>query len=155
LWPTLDLAYLGGRADSFCLAAGRGNWSTDIEAKDLTVVKQAESGRIRQLRLNGQLIDYDAFRRWSRDAVKSARFTITDRGAGRFRMQGIGSGHGVGLCQTGARERAKQGHTYREILAFYFPGTRVGVSAQGIPWQTLRGERVEMQTTQPDRDGPT
>jgi len=87
--------------------------------------------------------------------VKSARFTLTARGPGHFRLQGIGSGHGVGLCQTGAHERARQGHSYREILGFYFPGAKVGVNAQGIPWQSLRGERIEMQTTTPARDGAT
>jgi stage II sporulation protein D len=155
LWPTLDLPYLAGRSDSFCLAQGRGNWSADLQVQSLAIVKQAESGRVRQLRLNGELIDYDVFRRWSRDAVKSALFTMTPLGPGRVRLQGIGSGHGVGLCQTGARERAKHGHTYREILNFYFAGTRVGVNAQGIPWQSLRGERVEMQSMTPDRDGAT
>ena len=36
---------------------------------------------------------------------------------------GNGNGHGVGLSQIGAKNRAKDGHTYQEILAFYFPGT--------------------------------
>ncbi len=155
MWPALDLPYLHGVADSFCLSAGRANWSADVEAKELAVAKQAESGRVRQLRLNGQLVDYDAFRQWTRDAVKSAWFTVIDRGEGRFRLQGIGHGHGVGLCQTGARERARQGHGYREILGFYFAGARAGVNAQGIPWQTLRGERIELQTVAPGRDSAT
>jgi cell wall-associated NlpC family hydrolase len=33
------------------------------------------------------------------------------------------SGHGVGMSQRGAQEMAKQGMTYRQILAFYYPGT--------------------------------
>jgi peptidoglycan hydrolase-like amidase len=32
------------------------------------------------------------------------------------------SGHGVGLCQTGAKGMAAEGATFREILARYFPG---------------------------------
>ncbi len=155
LWPTLDLPYLSGRADTFCLSAGRANWTADVEARTLEVVKQVDSGRVRQLRLDGMLIDYDAFRQWTRDAIKSARFTVSNRGAGRFHLQGSGSGHGVGLCQMGALERARQGHGYRDILGYYFTGTRVGVSAQGIPWQSLRGERVELQTTMPARDAGT
>ncbi len=31
-------------------------------------------------------------------------------------------GHGVGLSQRGAQQRANSGHTYRQILSFYFPG---------------------------------
>lgn len=36
---------------------------------------------------------------------------------------GNGSGHGVGLSQNGAKNRATAGQTYEEILSFYFPGT--------------------------------
>lgn len=40
-------------------------------------------------------------------------------------FEGLGSGHGVGMCQWGARFLAQQGKTYREILAFYYPGTQL------------------------------
>ncbi len=35
---------------------------------------------------------------------------------------GGGSGHGVGLCQWGARLQAEKGRNYGQILSFYFPG---------------------------------
>ena len=38
---------------------------------------------------------------------------------------GSGNGHGVGMSQLGAKNRAAAGHTYKEILNFYFPGTYV------------------------------
>ena len=38
-------------------------------------------------------------------------------------MEGKGWGHGVGLSQWGALEMARQGRSYREILAHYYPGT--------------------------------
>ncbi|OGQ20632.1 MAG: hypothetical protein A2138_06050 [Deltaproteobacteria bacterium RBG_16_71_12] len=37
-------------------------------------------------------------------------------------VHGKGSGHGVGLCQWGARGLADDGVGYREILARYYPG---------------------------------
>jgi len=43
----------------------------------------------------------------------------------RITAQGAGWGHGIGLCQVGAIERSKAGQGYREILAAYYPGTRV------------------------------
>ena len=46
--------------------------------------------------------------------------------AGRARevvASGGGSGHGVGLCQTGALAMARGGATAAEILAHYYPGT--------------------------------
>lgn len=36
---------------------------------------------------------------------------------------GSGGGHGVGLSQNGAKNRAAAGHSYKDILSFYFPGT--------------------------------
>jgi stage II sporulation protein D len=40
-------------------------------------------------------------------------------------FRGKGSGHGVGLCQWGARGRALKGASYREILAHYYPGAEI------------------------------
>lgn len=39
-----------------------------------------------------------------------------------FTFTGQGFGHGVGLCQWGARGLAEQGRGYREMLAWYYPG---------------------------------
>ena len=40
-------------------------------------------------------------------------------------FRGRGSGHGVGLCQWGARGRALHGDGYRAILAHYYPGAEI------------------------------
>lgn len=40
-------------------------------------------------------------------------------------FQGLGWGHGVGLCQWGAYFMAKQGYSYKNILKYYYPGTNV------------------------------
>jgi stage II sporulation protein D len=62
---------------------------------------------------------------------------------------GRGSGHGVGLCQDGAEARGQASQTAEQILAFYFPGTRVAVNAQGFVWKELRGERVVLRSESP------
>lgn len=38
---------------------------------------------------------------------------------------GRGRGHGIGLCQWGAKEMARRGHDFRSILQYYYPGTRM------------------------------
>lgn len=40
-------------------------------------------------------------------------------------FQGRGWGHGVGMCQWGARGMAAHGMGYREILSWYYPTTRL------------------------------
>ncbi|MBV9149078.1 MAG: SpoIID/LytB domain-containing protein [Candidatus Eremiobacteraeota bacterium] len=40
-------------------------------------------------------------------------------------VDGAGRGHGVGLCQWGARGLGAQGRNPHDIIAYYFPGTQV------------------------------
>jgi stage II sporulation protein D len=57
------------------------------------------------------------------------------------------------MCQLGADRMGLEGHEYREILAFYYPGTLLGLTARGLAWRRMGGETVSLMTTQPDRDG--
>ncbi|EQA35626.1 SpoIID/LytB domain protein [Leptospira inadai serovar Lyme str. 10] len=56
---------------------------------------------------------------WNR--IKSNSFNI-ESGLNGFLFRGKGLGHGLGLCQYGAREMAMKGASSREILNFYYPG---------------------------------
>jgi len=49
--------------------------------------------------------------------------------SGSWDVEGRGWGHGIGMSQWGAQGAALQGLTYREILAFYYPGTTRGSGA--------------------------
>jgi stage II sporulation protein D len=40
-------------------------------------------------------------------------------------FRGAGNGHGIGMCQWGAIDRARAGQTARQILAAYYVGTSV------------------------------
>jgi len=37
----------------------------------------------------------------------------------------VGQGHGIGLCEAGARAMAAAGADYRQILAHYYPNATV------------------------------
>jgi stage II sporulation protein D len=54
--------------------------------------------------------------------IRSTNFTLREEGSD-VTFRGMGYGHGVGLCQWGAKARATEGFDYREILAYYYPGT--------------------------------
>lgn len=60
-----------------------------------------------------------------RSAMKlpSAFFGVERTLDNRFVFRGAGSGHGAGLCQSGAIGLAKAGFDHRRILRFYYPGT--------------------------------
>ncbi|HMA64612.1 MAG: SpoIID/LytB domain-containing protein [Fibrobacterota bacterium] len=54
--------------------------------------------------------------------LKSANFVITSNTAKEVKVSGVGYGHGVGMCQTGAIARAKAGQTFEQILRAYYRG---------------------------------
>ena len=56
--------------------------------------------------------------------VRSALF-IMEFGKESVKITGAGFGHGVGMCQSGARELARQGFDYKEILSRYYAGVVV------------------------------
>ena len=49
----------------------------------------------------------------------------TDKDETKFIIKGSGFGHGVGMSQYGAKARAEDGHSYKKILDFYYPGTSI------------------------------
>jgi stage II sporulation protein D len=165
LWPEIRAPYLREQADTFCLAPGRGDWHSQVSKEELAqalgirsleVLRRTSSGRVAELRAGRKLMSGPAFeqalgRALGWDLVRSNRFEIIDRGD-RLVFQGYGFGHGVGLCQTGAQQRGAQGHSYRQILEFYYPGTVLGVTAQGFTWAHVAGEQVELASTRVRED---
>jgi stage II sporulation protein D len=63
--------------------------------------------------------------------VKSLWMEIVPVGGGWLFM-GNGYGHGVGMCQWGANGMAKWGAEYPEILARYYPQTRIASLPRGF-----------------------
>jgi len=58
----------------------------------------------------------------NRFSLKSTYFSIQTSGE-TIIIKGRGYGHGVGLCQDGARVMATRGKTYSDITKYYYPGT--------------------------------
>jgi stage II sporulation protein D len=56
--------------------------------------------------------------------LHSPRFTIAEQGK-TYLISGQGHGHGVGLCQWGARGLALAGRSCEQILQFYYPGAQL------------------------------
>lgn len=56
--------------------------------------------------------------------IKSTRFTLKNSN-NEISFSGSGNGHGVGLCQWGAKQRALDGFRCEEILSYYYPGTEL------------------------------
>jgi stage II sporulation protein D len=59
------------------------------------------------------------------DTLKSTLFAVAVHGDSA-QFAGRGYGHGVGLCQWGAKAMAEAGYSARQILEFYYPGATPG-----------------------------
>jgi stage II sporulation protein D len=97
--------------------------------RDIETSGTTDSGRVREVLVTAggrpHRIDAARFRlAVGADRLRSTRFTLTRSRAG-VTFSGTGWGHGVGLCQEGARAQATAGRSWREILATYFPGATV------------------------------
>ncbi|MGK0290565.1 MAG: stage II sporulation protein D [bacterium] len=56
--------------------------------------------------------------------VKSLLFKVSKNPRGFF-IRGRGNGHGVGLSQWGAKEMADSGHSFQDILKFYYRNIQI------------------------------
>ncbi|HEX2949526.1 MAG TPA: SpoIID/LytB domain-containing protein [Armatimonadota bacterium] len=107
---------------------------------NMAIEDRSPFGRVASLRVEGDgasvLVSGDKVR-WlfgsgapGLDGLWSTLFdlTVTRDDAGNiteYTITGAGRGHGLGLCQWGADGRARAGQTFRDILAAYYPGTRI------------------------------
>lgn len=95
----------------------------------ITPFRWTEAGRISRIRLlhsRGELIlkAEDLRRILGYAELPSTHFQIEKMGR-EIQIQGNGYGHGVGLCQWGAKEMTEMGYRYDKILKYYYPGVRV------------------------------
>lgn len=86
-----------------------------VKTLDITLAGGSRSVRATELR---RLLG------WKR--LPSTNFNLTHDNDSII-FQGKGYGHGVGLCQWSALEMARKGKSYKDILAFYYPGATIQI----------------------------
>ncbi len=171
VWPDLTVPYLRVQADPYCrpaawtwtatprqliLALKASGLNVPEDLTNVHIMERTASGRAKTLALVGKTRSIPIAAGSFRFAVGRALGWNTLR-SGQYEVQqltfrGRGQGHGVGLCQEGADAMAGAGKSYREILAFYYPGTQVSRTGVGIKWTRLGGEGVSVWTARPQRD---
>jgi stage II sporulation protein D len=98
---------------------------TAIDVTERTASLRAMWVTVQGTRGNRGLRGNDLRRIIGYDVLKSTLFAVVaDGDVARF--EGRGYGHGVGLCQWGAKGMAEQGYAARQILEFFYPGTTLG-----------------------------
>lgn len=149
VWGGPAPEHLSGVSDPFCLTEKRKNWRLNLTRDHLQrilntatdtavgrrldsveVVQRDRSGRATHMALRGterrrvRAVRFRAVlaQQLGARAFRSTLFRVASSSAG-FEFSGLGFGHGVGLCQTGAIVQARTGSTVEQILAYYYPGT--------------------------------
>jgi stage II sporulation protein D (peptidoglycan lytic transglycosylase) len=99
--------------------------------KKIAIKSYTSTKRVKELSITGDsgtsaiiATDFRKALGWSR--LPSTNFTLNINGDCAY-FEGKGYGHGVGLCQWCALSMAREGKTYREILAYFYPGTTIQV----------------------------
>jgi stage II sporulation protein D len=96
-------------------------WESRLSAEDAATLHNSnESSRLRLVRRLG----------WS--AVPSNNFVVRKEG-GQNVLRGVGRGHGIGLCQAGAKAMAEEGANFLEILSHYYPNTVITTLDSAAP----------------------
>jgi len=143
-----ELPYLIAKPDKFSKENPYYEWEYEVKAEnleeilrkngisagkiyDIEVLSYDESGRVKELKIKYNetkeplKLEGKDFRKlvgW--DKIKSTLFKVKREG-NSFVFMGKGHGHGVGMSQWGAKKMAEEGYSYKEILNFYYPGTKI------------------------------
>jgi stage II sporulation protein D len=178
VWPAIHAPYLVAHADPYCQVGGGLRWESAISIPDLNqalraasiepprswtameIASRTASGRVQRLKLMGgspsnfvvsaSSLRFAVDRNLGWKQIRSDLYEIRNSG-GRIVFSGRGSGHGVGLCQAGGEEMAREGKSYREILSFYYSGTELR-PAETLEWQKRASERFDLVSTNPEPD---
>lgn len=145
LW-NIDLPVLKGVVCNFCKDSPHFNWHRILtldeladkltesgdkikDIKNIIILSRDKSGRVKDLSITSNKEELKISAKDFRNIIgpnliRSTNFNvnIVDNDAV---FEGVGWGHGVGLCQWGAYFMAKQGYKYYQILKYYYPGSDV------------------------------
>jgi stage II sporulation protein D len=97
----------------------------------IRITKRTRTNRVRIVEINTDIgkfyLEKDQIRRLfsdERGSLKSLMFQIKVKSS-QIIVSGKGFGHGVGMCQYGAMEMAKEKYSYKKILTHYYKGIRL------------------------------
>lgn len=151
LW-NIDIEPLKGVVCNFCNDSPHFSWRKEIslkdirdalnkggigiaeDIKDISIIKRNKSGRVERMKIyfdnKAKEISGKDFRNAVEpNIIRSTNFKVEVSNKNAY-FEGLGWGHGVGLCQWGAYFMAKQGYKYQDILKYYYPESNLSLVAE-------------------------
>lgn len=161
VWDGIDHPYLRSQQDGgACSLSPHYSWTYSIEKQNLRdmvrqhygfdfqqkEIEKDPSGRVQEVILIDDVDDKISFsgnefrlfiNRFAGPlAIRSTKYEWKQKND-IIEFTGRGLGHGVGLCQWGSRGLAQAGWHYKDILTFYFSGTKI-VTLESIESNKIR-----------------
>lgn len=146
-WGEEVIRPLAGIADPFCSESAHYRWELVVPSKDMLAFIQEQGSTALKLKSvrphkkdrSGRTISFkfstdqgtfvatskEMRRHFDNFEFKSTYITGITPVRGGYRFTGRGWGHGVGMCQDGAKYMAYRGKNYRKILRHYYPGASI------------------------------
>ncbi|MDI6751250.1 MAG: SpoIID/LytB domain-containing protein [bacterium] len=130
-----SLPYFKSKVCPYCYASPHYNWQYNLSYANIAEkigisrvfrVERTGKGRPKEIIVHYEggrkaILANDFRNMFGSNLIKSTYFEIEETWNG-IKLIGKGWGHGIGMCQWGAKGMASQGASYQEILSFYFPG---------------------------------
>ncbi|MCB4756224.1 MAG: SpoIID/LytB domain-containing protein [Elusimicrobia bacterium] len=149
VWGTGDEPYLPRKNCPYGTGDPRYHWRTALSdsailsglakstrvrgttLKSIRIEKKSPSGRVQVVVVTTDEGSYrmmgNEFRlALNPEVIRSTLWTGFTRRRNGYEFSGRGWGHGVGMCQWGAKGQAERGRSYVEILKYYYPHSRLG-----------------------------
>ena len=146
LW-NVDLPPLKGVPCNFCSDSPHYNWTKVIplwvlenklkenkyklgKISTVAILSKNRSGRVDKIEIKDDagtsivLTGKDFRQMLGPNDVMSTNFNVSTQW-GTLSLNGLGWGHGVGMCQWGAYGMARKGKKVDEILQYYYPGSEI------------------------------
>lgn len=143
-----DIAPLAGRPCEFCGGTKYFTWTVELTARELAAKLHPsfpETAQVKEMKVvertageHAKTIAYklgevaqetritaaDLRKALGGRVIRSTWFDVVEAPGG-FRIEGRGFGHGVGMCQMGAKGMSDAGYDAMEILRYYYPSVDV------------------------------
>jgi stage II sporulation protein D len=137
---------LGTAQDLSCPSSPLAKWKTRISVREMSQKLRSHlkgpvnetlaslvaegitpSGRVAKIKIGwsggstDQISAHEFRMKMGHDQIRSTNFSLKKENEGTYVFSGRGHGHGVGMCQWGARRLAENGQGFQEILRHYYP----------------------------------
>lgn len=128
----MPVSYLKSVKDSFCLNSPHSIWKKEIDKSEFKTVFSKNSPidsldfvSVLKLcqdtsRFPDKVLISSRLTKVRSDLKLNSTFFSVEADSTVLTLYGKGFGHGVGLCQEGGIEMAKQGYSYNNILKYYY-----------------------------------